>query len=66
MSNITKVTKGISLDKDLVAVSDELRINRSEAAQSGLLEAVLCAIEYVHPDKQEEYKKRLVHLTQEV
>ena len=63
MSNTTKITRGISLDKDLVEVADELLPNRSEAAQNGLLEATMSKIDTLNAPLQEAYKKRLEHLT---
>lgn len=63
MNNTTKITRGISLDKDLVQVADELLPNRSEAAQNGLLEATMSKIDTLNAPLQEAYKKRLAHLT---
>ena len=62
MSNITKVTRGISIDKKLLEVADELLPNRSEIAEAGILRDVLKRIEKQSPESRDEYLKRLSHL----
>lgn len=66
MSEITKITKGISFDKELIEVADKLVVNRSRSAQEGLLKAVLEKIENLEPKLQQEYRKRLDHLIDDV
>ena len=61
-TNIRKTTKGVSFDKDLLDISDELLPNRSKAAQNGLLEAVMEKIETLNSDLQAQYKSRIKHL----
>lgn len=61
-NKVTKVTRGISLDEALVEVADQLLPNRSEAAQSGLLEAVKEKIKTLNPELQKEYEGRIAHL----
>ena len=62
MSNITKVTRGISLDKDLIEIADELLPNRSEAAQNGLLEATPKKINTLNEEARKGYLERIKHL----
>lgn len=63
MSKITKITKGVSFDKELIEVADKVLVNRSRSAQEGLLKAVLEKIEIYEPELQKEYRSRLEHLT---
>ena len=66
MSEITKITKGISFDKELIEVADKIVVNRSRSAQDGLLKTVLKKIENLEPKLQEEYRSRLEHLTDDI
>ena len=63
MSKITKITKGVSFDKELIEVADKVLVNRSRSAQEGLLRAVLEKIEIYEPELQKEYRSRLEYLT---
>ena len=60
--NVNTTTRGISFDKELIKVADELIPNRSQAAQNGLLEEIKRRIETLNEESQKKYRERLSHL----
>ena len=60
--NVNTTTRGISFDKELIKVADELIPNRSQAAQNGLLEEIKRRIETLNEESQKKYRERLGHL----
>ena len=60
--NVNTTTRGISFDKELIKLADELIPNRSQAAQNGLLEEIKRRIETLNEKSQTEYRERLSHL----
>lgn len=57
-----KVAVSVSLDRELLAISGEILINRSEPAQVGILAKVRERIKMLNPELQAEYNDRLKHL----